>query len=419
MEKRVTLGDVLIYGSAILYYVTLNINIVGYFIPIFKGQYVLLLCLITMICGYALKHNFKFKIGLNGYQMYILLFALFTLVSGLWAINSTLPIKWGTDFLGTFVMMSVVFWCVHDVESIDSLLKVIMVSGYIIILFYIFYYGTSYFISLMRLSGISISDRLTNDVMNANSLGMHAAYSIVIQIYFIIYKKGQYIWGIPFAFISLVLLAFSESRKALIIIVIGPLAMLLCKNFDNKNFIKSIFRISVIVILVVTTSILLLQLPMFSAMNERMQFVWTYLSGHGAVGLSINQRTHLNSIGIDIFKDNPVVGIGIDNAKIVVERKIGIKDYYLHNNYLEMLADGGVIGFIVYYWIHIFLISKLIKYNDLGNPEFSVCLVLLCLFLLMDMFMVSYLNKTTYFRMMIIYIFAARQQAPVKIVYKK
>ena len=84
-----------------------------------------------------------------------------------------------------------------------------------------------------------------------------------------------------------------------------------------------------------------------------------------------------------------------------------------------MLADGGVIGFIVYYWIHIFLISKLIKYNDLGNPEFSVCLVLLCLFLLMDMFMVSYLNKTTYFRMMIIYIFAARQQAPVKIVYKK
>ena len=79
-----------------------------------------------------------------------------------------------------------------------------------------------------------------------------------------------------------------------------------------------------------------------------------------------------------------------------------------------MLADGGIIGFLFYYWLYISLAINYIKCRDLENSEYVICLVLLIIFLLMDMFMVSYLSKTTYFQVMILYIFIVGQKKRVK-----
>ena len=65
--------------------------------------------------------------------------------------------------------------------------------------------------------------------------------------------------------------------------------------------------------------------PAFSALNERMQYVVNYFSGRGEVGLSITERSELIKIGKEIFVHHPILGIGIDNAKLVVLKIMGKK----------------------------------------------------------------------------------------------
>lgn len=351
---RYSIGEMIKNLSAILFCTTIEINIIGKYVPFAKGQYVLLLSLIMMIIGTALQNEFIIKIKFSKYQGYLLGVIIFTFCSGLWAIDSNLTNMWGSDFIGTFLMMYVIYICYRNESTIDTMLKIFMISGYFVIISSIMYYGIDYFVLILKSSEFSISNRLSNDFINANVLGMRAAYSILINIYLFLYKKSHVCY-LPFSFLCILIIAFSQSRKAIIIIGIGTFMMLILKNMNNKNFISKFWGLIKILIVLIVLWFVISYVPAFSALNERMQYVVNYFSGRGEVGLSITERSELIKIGKEIFVHHPILGIGIDNAKLVVLKIMGKKDYYLHNNYWEMLADGGIIGFIIYYWIYAFI----------------------------------------------------------------
>lgn len=393
--------------SAILFCTTIEINIIGKYVPFAKGQYVLLLSLIMMIIGTALQNEFIIKIKFSKYQGYLLGVIIFTFCSGLWAIDSNLTNMWGSDFIGTFLMMYVIYICYRNESTIDTMLKIFMISGYFVIISSIMYYGIDYFVLILKSSEFSISNRLSNDFINANVLGMRAAYSILINIYLFLYKKSHVCY-LPFSFLCILIIAFSQSRKAIIIIGIGTFMMLILKNMNNKNFISKFWGLIKILIVLIVLWFVISYVPAFSALNERMQYVVNYFSGRGEVGLSITERSELIKIGKEIFVHHPILGIGIDNAKLVVLKIMGKKDYYLHNNYWEMLADGGIIGFIIYYWIYAFILKKMIKFRRLSDGEFVICFTFLILSLILDNAAVSYLSKTTYYKLLFIFIYCER-----------
>lgn len=371
------------------------------------SEYVLLLSLIMMIIGTALQNEFIIKIKFSKYQGYLLGVIIFTFCSGLWAIDSNLTNMWGSDFIGTFLMMYVIYICYRNESTIDTMLKIFMISGYFVIISSIMYYGIDYFVLILKSSEFSISNRLSNDFINANVLGMRAAYSILINIYLFLYKKSHVCY-LPFSFLCILIIAFSQSRKAIIIIGIGTFMMLILKNMNNKNFISKFWGLIKILIVLIVLWFVISYVPAFSALNERMQYVVNYFSGRGEVGLSITERSELIKIGKEIFVHHPILGIGIDNAKLVVLKIMGKKDYYLHNNYWEMLADGGIIGFIIYYWIYAFILKKMIKFRRLSDGEFVICFTFLILSLILDNAAVSYLSKTTYYKLLFIFIYCER-----------
>lgn len=404
---RYSIGEMIKNLSAILFCTTIEINIIGKYVPFAKGQYVLLLSLIMMIIGTALQNEFIIKIKFSKYQGYLLGVIIFTFCSGLWAIDSNLTNMWGSDFIGTFLMMYVIYICYRNESTIDTMLKIFMISGYFVIISSIMYYGIDYFVLILKSSEFSISNRLSNDFINANVLGMRAAYSILINIYLFLYKKSHVCY-LPFSFLCILIIAFSQSRKAIIIIGIGTFMMLILKNMNNKNFISKFWGLIKILIVLIVLWFVISYVPAFSALNERMQYVVNYFSGKGEVGLSITERSELIKIGKEIFVHHPILGIGIDNAKLVVLKIMGKKDYYLHNNYWEMLADGGIIGFIIYYWIYAFILKKMIKFRRLSDGEFVICFTFLILSLILDNAAVSYLSKTTYYKLLFIFIYCER-----------
>jgi len=97
--------------------------------------------------------------------------------------------------------------------------------------------------------------------------------------------------------------------------------------------------------------------------------------------------------GIWIGITHPIAGVGLDN--LMVNNVMGI---YAHDNYAEILADTGFIGFILYYGIYICIILKLLK---LRKTIKSPMLKMIMIYILFDMliwqiFGVTYAQKETW-----------------------
>ena len=90
---------------------------------------------------------------------------------------------------------------------------------------------------------------------------------------------------------------------------------------------------------------------------------------------------------IRMFKDKPLVGVGIKNFRIFCsEKKYFISEYtcspHPHNTYIQLLSETGVIGFIIVFSIFIYINYKLIIHlikKIRKKPllsDFQVCLII-------------------------------------------
>ena len=102
------------------------------------------------------------------------------------------------------------------------------------------------------------------------------------------------------------------------------------------------------------------------------------------------------NVGYSIFANNPLWGCGINNAQFILEYYFART--YLHNNYIELSADLGLIGFCLYYLVYLYDIIGLIKYRRLKvyNELSSILIILLIMLLIADISVVFYYNKIVY-----------------------
>lgn len=72
-----------------------------------------------------------------------------------------------------------------------------------------------------------------------------------------------------------------------------------------------------------------------------------------------NSRVFLLLWGIDWFLEKPLLGHGINCFRVLSDQTLMFagKNFYAHNNYIELLVGVGIIGFIIYY---LFLIRLLL-----------------------------------------------------------
>lgn len=231
---------------------------------------------------------------------------------------------------------------------------------------------------------------------------MLAAISIIITVYQIFYvDKKVSIYNV-FIVPCIIMVAASGSRKALIMTVCGLVYIIITK-YSTKNIIKNLF---IWIGLGITLFFLFYwasTLPMFEGVMSRMEGLTNLLKGSGGYDQSSWIRQQFIKIGMSQFYLHPIKGIGINSSGAILA-KLMRDDTYFHNNYVELLACGGLIGTVIYYNIYLYLIIKLLKNKHNKDAYYNFCVILIILLLFMDYANVTYFSKTQYYYFMILYL---------------
>ena len=114
-----------------------------------------------------------------------------------------------------------------------------------------------------------------------------------------------------------------------------------------------------------------IQLPVFDTINYRMEQLGKNLSGKGGGDSSSATRANMIIDGWNLYKDRILTGYGINNYRIVSRYRT-----YAHNNFIEILVDTGLIGFVLYYFIYWNVLKNLWKTkHDSGKALFCIFLI--------------------------------------------
>ena len=317
-----------------------------------------------------------------------LLFTCFCYLSVIWAESQTYAIEMSNTICQIFACTFVVYMYFSQTCQTKSFIKIIMFSGYIYALVVLSDYG---FTNIFRIATDSMY-REASKYGNVNYIGMIMSVNILITAYDLICEKKR-----PyhlFAVLSIIILVVTQSRTALISLIAGICIIVYMNLKREKNQKVLLNRIVLLIFLTCVGFIVLQNTSFFSGITQRMLELIGTLNGDGGDSSS-GVRMVLMRIGIEQFKQTPILGIGINNSRLVSLRFVG-HAYYLHNNYIEMLVNGGIIGFLIYYSFYMKIGISIYRNRFSQNKDIILFTAIWFSLLLMDVGTVSYYAKDIY-----------------------
>ena len=197
--------------------------------------------------------------------------------------------------------------------------------------------------------------------MNSNVLAILSVYGFILCMY--LRKVGnlttQSFWA-RVAFYSITVL-LTGSRKGLFMIF---LAIIIVSFFNYK---KKVLKIVVIaMVAAVATYFVIMNVGfLYDIIGVRVENLLLYFTKGTVTEGSLLSRLELANIAKPYIEKKPWTGYGFDCFKTISgvggDGKVGLGDlgYYSHNNYIELLFGGGIIGFVLYYIPVAHLLKKL------------------------------------------------------------
>ncbi len=287
-----------------------------------------------------------------------------------------------TVMMKTMWQLFIQFFLVYNLfvkqpDAHEHLLRSLYISGLVLIGYSIYVYGFMDVINTM--SGENFV-RLGREINQANTFGMMHATTVMVAFYYFLYKRKFKMLHAATVIVSFLFAMSSGSRKALLMIVAGVLLMVY-KKYGWRKLYKIV---AVVAILIVTFS-MAMKLPMFDTITTRMENATEIVTGEGMGDSSARTRKNMIITGWEVFKDRIVVGYGANNYRNVTRFRT-----YAHNNFIEILVDFGLIGFILYYLTYFF------AFKNLWSAKEDAGKALCCIFLvrfMMEIAMVTYYGK--------------------------
>ena len=275
----------------------------------------------------------------------IILFLIFNVVSIIFAYNKIEALISFNRYFQFFISFFVIKFCISEIKNPEKFTLYLILSISLLENLYSFYSIINYYID----NGVINRTYLIKGFSgNINITAFSILYKIPIILYAISLNKKFAVIGLFLVYFSIFNILSYGTRGAYIclpIIFLSHFSFLLYKKkFFTK---KSLLSLITILLCFVTTSTFLKNTGVnVAARAETISF--------NTVDGSVNQRLRYYNQIISQFISNPLEILGVGNYKlrsIEYDKEDIVKyiiPYNAHNDFLEILIEIGLLGFLVY-----------------------------------------------------------------------
>ena len=339
----------------------------------------------------------NFKLKFYKYHIFTLQFCLYCYTTMFWALNGRYSIEVANTIFQTLVCLFVFYEYWKNIPDINILLKVLMWAGFAVVIYTYFYYGVEEIVTAEE-----EGERLENTFNNVNTIAMLTAIVLIIHCYLFMFVKKD--WSVVIWLPCLFIIGVTQSRKAFVMIVLGIFLLYYFKQRKKArgDMFVPLLKIMLFVVFGIMVLIILGKTESFAGLYTRMEGLFSSLTGGEDIDASAELRNVYNDVGWRKFLEKPICGWGMNNSRILLSREVG-HITYMHNNYIELLSCGGILGLISYYSMYVYLLFKELKYIRIDNSAILIFTWIL-IRMVIDWGVVAYSTKPAYFYLMIFFI---------------
>lgn len=310
------------------------------------------------------------------------IFSSYCTLSSIWAINKDEAISVGTK---VFLEFGFIFFGLNFFLNLKNgtsvLIYIITILGIIFSVYVINFYGISNYLKLL-----TNGRRVGGEIANVNAIGLKTSIAFLLCIFLGMYKNKKIFYF--FSIITFIVSLGTGSKKVLLIIFIG-LILLFYKRKKYMLNKKQMFKLIITIIAIIFIFVIIARLPYFSNIFYRMEIMVSSLKSDSDVSSSTGIRKVFIEAGLKTFLEHPILGIGAGNSGYIT-RTVSNMDTYLHNNYVELLATLGGIGFLLYYYSYYYIIFNYFKVSKQNNEYYEIVFIIFMVNLVSEIGMVSY-----------------------------
>ena len=329
------------------------------------------------------------KVKIEPFLYFYMVFFAWCLLSMFWSRDFSLAF----DMIGRLIVLILCFLiCINLNNEKNSLL----LGGY-------FGLVTGLFLNLLLIpfEGSYIVGRFSGTTINPNHIALFSSFVLFLTVIMKKHFSKLFIYLVMLLCILLIIQTGSRKGVLLALIVIA----LFTFKLDEKTFSFSY-------VTAFTIPLLFSFLLMFFNLDYLSTVHSSFERFYDLTQVNINDVTDSSSgdsssrwrlifiiEGFNLFLNNPITGIGLDNFKTIFSVEL-----YSHNNFIELLSTLGSVGLILYYLFYFILFKPIMKQQLM----FGMCIMLLLL--LMDFAMVTYFERMYLLPLILIYYSTYREE---------
>ena len=320
------------------------------------------------------------KIKINFYLIWSFMFFSIVILSVIFSKDPFISFIGAMQILKILVLNNILILVSKNKREVYFFLNTFIVAGIVLIL---------RLLTLVPLENLGNNRLQIIGMFNANDVGLKLSLSLIFLLYFIFLEKKYKLYYLVNVPILYLFIFFTGSKKAFVFSVLS-LVLIILLSLKNKK--KLVYYIPLIILGLFLIFRIIMEIPVFyNVLGYRLEAFLSFTEGNSRIDGSTLERLSMIKEGIDLFSEELFLGYGLEG--FALNTNFG---HYSHNNYVEMLVNFGIIGFIVYYTMYFYLMVKNIKLYLLRNKIIIPFLINIIIVFIIEMAMISYKDRFFY-----------------------